>query len=306
MKELIKNCLYEDWCFVSSAMIRHLKSGTHGGNDVNETKEKKIRKFGPEKVKYGTYIRINELCMPSMLKYLLFGPLFGKLQKKICKLDEYREVIYRTPHRIIVHIHGHDRLQSLFTIENKSSCSLVNDDYKYMACSKLNINITSSDGVKTRPKAYVISEYFDTETYDVGTIISKRFNGIPFEGRITEKYGRLYHVEYDADGDEEDMNHTEVTRYYPKKWKLLCTNSEENYTIVIDAPTWNKNTIKYKFKDSYDVGEGRTLRVDEYKPVRIEFRKGVPLMTFWCHRCVLLNNEGQGDDEFELDEDMCQ
>ena len=31
--QVIKNCLFRDWCYVNSAMLTHLKRGSHGGND---------------------------------------------------------------------------------------------------------------------------------------------------------------------------------------------------------------------------------------------------------------------------------
>ena len=50
------------------------------------------------------------------------------------------------------------------------------------------------------------------ERYDVGTSLVKHFDGIPFTGKITSNSGRYYKVRYD-DGDEEELNHREVTKH---------------------------------------------------------------------------------------------
>ena len=60
IKELIKNCLYEDFCYVSSKMLRNLREGPHPGNDENPTKEDREVPFGHEAVVVGTHIRMNE------------------------------------------------------------------------------------------------------------------------------------------------------------------------------------------------------------------------------------------------------
>ena len=52
--------------------------------------------------------------------------------------------------------------------------------------------------------------------YKVGTIISKKFDGISYQGKIIKPYdGRYYRIEYE-DGDEEDMTHSEVRKYLPR------------------------------------------------------------------------------------------
>ena len=52
--------------------------------------------------------------------------------------------------------------------------------------------------------------------YKVGTIISKKWDGVPYEGTIVKPFdGRHYHVLYE-DGDEEDLSHREITKYLPK------------------------------------------------------------------------------------------
>ena len=51
--------------------------------------------------------------------------------------------------------------------------------------------------------------------YKVGTIISKKWDGVPYEGTIVKPFdGRHYHVLYE-DGDEEDLSHREITKYLP-------------------------------------------------------------------------------------------
>ena len=52
--------------------------------------------------------------------------------------------------------------------------------------------------------------------YKVGTIISKKFDGISYQSKIIKPYdGRYYRIEY-KNGDEEDMTHSKVRKYLPK------------------------------------------------------------------------------------------
>ena len=52
--------------------------------------------------------------------------------------------------------------------------------------------------------------------YRVGTVISKKFDGISYKGKVIKPYdGRHYLIEYE-DGDEEHMTHTEVRNYLPR------------------------------------------------------------------------------------------
>ena len=67
---------------------------------------------------------------------------------------------------------------------------------------------------ETEPQRVSVSEA--RGRYNVGTIISKYFDGIPYRGKIIKPYdGRYYRIEYD-DGDEEDMTHTDVRKHLPK------------------------------------------------------------------------------------------
>ena len=48
--------------------------------------------------------------------------------------------------------------------------------------------------------------------YDVGTSLTKHWDGIPYTGKITSNSGRYYKVKYD-DEDEEELSHREVTKH---------------------------------------------------------------------------------------------
>jgi hypothetical protein len=57
----------------------------------------------------------------------------------------------------------------------------------------------------------------DTKTrkHEIGTKITKYWNGIPYEGTVTNNNGKYYKIQYD-DNDEEELNHGEVTKYNEK------------------------------------------------------------------------------------------
>ena len=62
--------------------------------------------------------------------------------------------------------------------------------------------------------------------YKVGTVMSKKFDGIAYKGKVIKPYnGRHYLIEY-KDGDEEHMTHTEVIKHLPR---IPYT---ENYAVV--------------------------------------------------------------------------
>ena len=51
--------------------------------------------------------------------------------------------------------------------------------------------------------------------YKVGTIISKKFDGIAYKGKIIKPFdGQYYKIEYE-DGNEEEMTHTQVHKHLP-------------------------------------------------------------------------------------------
>ena len=302
--QVIKKCLFRDWSYVNSAMLRHLKRGSHEGNSKNATITTRGVTFGKETVVVRSYIRIDELCFPSILNRLALGPVFGKFRKKLCKFYD-REIVYRTAQKVVIHIASFERLNLLFTIENMSSCLLVDDGKRYMACGKLNISVTSPDG-NVPVEAYIISEVSESqERYDVGTKISKRFDNVPFEGEITEAGSRYYNILY-QDGDREQMNHDEVSMHKVNQWKLLCKHTDdESYIMMMDAPMWNKETTAYDFKDSYVDSSGKKFSVEMYQPVRIVFWKDKPIMTFWCHRCVVKDDESNSDDDFNIIGTLC-
>ena len=80
--------------------------------------------------------------------------------------------------------------------------------------------------------------------YKVGTIISKKFDGIAYKGKIIKPYdGRYYKIEYD-DGDEEERTHSEVKKYLPgihytEGWgaalQAICIQNTAINAIALDS-----------------------------------------------------------------------
>ena len=248
---------------------------------------------------------MTDLVIPSMLRLLLLGPLFGKMRITFCKFNN-RKTVYRTPQKIVVHIASHERLNSLFTIKNKPSCLLVHDGKLYMACRKLFIYITSPADQTGEKIAYIISESTDSpDRYDVGTVISKKFHGTPYRGKIIDNTGYYYKIKYDVDNDEEEMNDADIKEHMVRQWKILRKDSDDqSNTIMMDAPTWNEESGQYNFKDSYDF-DGGSFRVKQYLPVRMMFRRHSLCATIWCHRCVVENTDSDNADEWVVVGNMC-
>ena len=152
-----------------------------------------------------------------------------------------------------------------------------------MTCSNIIIKIISPAADAGEVKTYIISESsYSQQTYDVGTVVSKKFNGTPYRGKITEKAGKYYKVVYE-DKDFEEMDDADVMKHRVRQWKLLCEHPEKSYTIMMDAPTWNEESQEYVFKQSYTSDDGKTFCVLEYMPVRIVFWNGIPKATLWFH-----------------------
>jgi hypothetical protein len=55
--------------------------------------------------------------------------------------------------------------------------------------------------------------------YDIGTTLTKSWEGIPYNGKIISGNGRWYKVQYD-DNDEEQLMHWEVTKYVQQANKV--------------------------------------------------------------------------------------
>jgi hypothetical protein len=55
--------------------------------------------------------------------------------------------------------------------------------------------------------------------YDIGTTLTKSWEGIPYNGKIISDNGRWYKVQYD-DNDEEQLTHREVTKYVQQANKV--------------------------------------------------------------------------------------
>ena len=78
----------------------------------------------------------------------------------------------------------------------------------------------------------------------------------------------------------------------------------QSNTIMMDAPTWNKENAQYDFKPSYKF-DGGSFRVKQYHPFRMVFTRSSLNATIWCHRCVVKKNDSKNVDEWEVVESMC-
>jgi hypothetical protein len=54
-----------------------------------------------------------------------------------------------------------------------------------------------------------------TEKHGIGTDITKYWEGVPYKGKVISNSDKYYKVQYE-DGDEEELNHGEVTKYMKK------------------------------------------------------------------------------------------
>jgi hypothetical protein len=54
-----------------------------------------------------------------------------------------------------------------------------------------------------------------TRQHSTGTKITKYWNGLPYQGIVTNNKGKYYRIKYE-DNDEEELNHGEVTKYRNK------------------------------------------------------------------------------------------
>ena len=80
--------------------------------------------------------------------------------------------------------------------------------------------------------------------YKVGTIISKKFDGIAYKGKIIKPFdGGYYKIEYE-DGDEEEMTHSKVRKHLPGiqytgGWgaalQAICRQTTEINSIALES-----------------------------------------------------------------------
>jgi hypothetical protein len=73
---------------------------------------------------------------------------------------------------------------------------------------------TSNDNIKENKNEEDEDE--DKKKFSIGTKITKYWSGIPYIGSVTDgNTGKYYKIRYE-DNDEEELNHTEVERYWKK------------------------------------------------------------------------------------------
>ena len=93
----------------------------------------------------GTYIYINELFVPSLLKLVLFGNWFNYIDT----------VIFESAAKLVVHVPLAVKLNELFTVQGLSATNYLagnRNQYQYIGCSKVIIIIEDGSEVD----AYIV------------------------------------------------------------------------------------------------------------------------------------------------------
>jgi hypothetical protein len=69
----------------------------------------------------------------------------------------------------------------------------------------------------------------------IGTKITKYWNGIPYEGTVTNNNGKYYKIQYE-NNDEEELNHGEVKKYNEKNRGEGRTTGEIGTRMCLRKP----------------------------------------------------------------------
>jgi hypothetical protein len=74
-----------------------------------------------------------------------------------------------------------------------------------------------------------------TRQHEIGTKITKYWNGIPYKGTVTNNNGKYYKIQYE-DNDEEELNHGEVKKYNEKNRREGRTTREIGTRMRLRKP----------------------------------------------------------------------
>lgn len=108
--------------------------------------------------------------------------------------------------------------------------------------------------------------------YDVGTTLTKSWDGIPYTGKIISDNGRWYKIKYDDD-DEEQLTHREVTKYVQQANKVTYTDGWSNaYKGLVQDEEYRFqqafNEVR-EFEDkAYSITHPETGKPLEYRDLR--------------------------------------
>ena len=129
-----------DFIYTASVMKSALIAGP---GSKSETRLKQYR-FGYDRVQVSNHIHRNRMVIPTMLKFVLFGPFYSKIG-----LDWSITVVRETKKNIHMHIGSNTTLALLFTIEGLCPVNFVTNNNKQKqqrqicACGKVYFKIIS-------------------------------------------------------------------------------------------------------------------------------------------------------------------
>lgn len=159
LDKLIILCLYYDYKYLCKKMIAALKKGS---SKFKAEQERTYRFRHEHCVRVDTKISRRGFEIPSLLKMLIFGPVYPGLLGMNTKL-RYDEIVYKRSKRIVINIASHSRLDSIFNIQNMRGCYFRKNGLRYMGCGKLTIYIKGPRYKAGETKSYIIDEETDNK-----------------------------------------------------------------------------------------------------------------------------------------------
>ena len=142
-------CFYLDYTYIAGTIRTALLVGASPHGDA---KKRKYR-FGFDDVRVGNHVYRKTMCIPTMLKFLLFGPFYSKIG-----LDPCITVVRETNKNMHLHIPSSSSLASLFTITGNCPVDFIHQKKRVRACGKVYFKILSGAS-PGNSHGYIITDY---------------------------------------------------------------------------------------------------------------------------------------------------
>ena len=140
---------YMDYTYIAGTIRLAILGGASPHGDAMNRRYR----FGFDDVRVGNHVYRKQMCIPMMLKFLLFGPFYSKIG-----LDPCITVVRETNKNMHLHIPSSSSLASLFTITGNCPVDFIHQKKRVRACGKVYFKILSGASLG-RSYGYIITDY---------------------------------------------------------------------------------------------------------------------------------------------------
>ena len=140
---------YMDYTYIAGT----IRLAIIGGASPHGNAKNRRYRFGFDDVRVGNHVYRKQMVVPTMLKFLLFGPFYSKIG-----LDPCITVARETKKNMHLHIPSSSSLASLFTIAGLCPVDFIHKKKRIRACGKVYFKILSGAELGNS-YGYIITDY---------------------------------------------------------------------------------------------------------------------------------------------------